>query len=70
MSKKKRNKSYKGSGAAVTRPKITRVQAVNRSRPHQWWVDNKRIAKPALIATGIGGLVVVVIIGIVGIFVG
>jgi hypothetical protein len=51
--KKKRNKSYTGADAAVTRPVITRISAVNRSRVGQWWFDNKRLAKPILITSGI-----------------
>ncbi len=69
MSKKKRNKPYKGSGAAVTRPTITRVQAVHRNRAHQWWLDNSRVVKPALIIGGIVAAIILVIIGIVSIFV-
>lgn len=51
--KKKRNKKYTGSGAATTRPKITRVQAVNRSKAGQWWVEHKRVAKPLSIAAAV-----------------
>ncbi len=49
--KKKRNKVYKGSIAE--RPTITRVAAVHRSRPHQWWVDHKRVVRPVLIGVGV-----------------
>lgn len=59
--KKKRNKTYSGSGASVTRPTITKVSAVNRGRIGQWWYDNKRIAKPALITSGVIALIVVII---------
>jgi hypothetical protein len=59
--KKKRNKTYSGSGASVTRPTITKVSAVNRGRVGQWWYDNKRIAKPALVASGVIALIVVII---------
>lgn len=55
--KKKRNKSYTGTDAAVTRPVVTKISAVNRSRLSQWWLDHKRIAKPIIIA----GIVVLVI---------
>lgn len=51
--KKKRNKAYTGKDAAITRPSVTRIQAVHRSKPAQWWLDNKRVAKPALIIAGI-----------------
>ena len=56
--KKKRNKKYSGSDAAVTRPSITRVEAVNRSKLGQWWYDHKRVAKPIIIA---GAVVLVVV---------
>lgn len=59
--KKKRDKAYKGSGAAVVRPSVTRVSAVHRNPPHQWWVDHKRIAKPVLIAVGVIAFVVILI---------
>lgn len=50
-SKKKRNKQYKGADAALTRPSVTKISAVNRSKIGQWWFEKKRIAKPILIAT-------------------
>lgn len=56
--KKKRNKSYTGADAAVTRPTITRIEAVNRNKVSQWWFEKKRIAKPALITSGVVILVV------------
>lgn len=51
--KKKRNKVYTGADAAVTRTTVTRISAVNRSKIGQWWFDNKRIARPVLIVSGI-----------------
>lgn len=63
--KKKRNKQYTGNDAALTRPTVTRVSAVERSRFGQWWFDNKRIAKPVLIATGVVLLLILVIVQIV-----
>ena len=63
--KKKRDKAYKGSGAAIVRPSVTRVSAVHRNRPHQWWVDHKRIAKPVLIAVGVVIFVVVLLFEII-----
>lgn len=51
--KKKRNKSYTGVDAKITRPSVTRVTAENRNRIQQWWLDNKRLAKPILIAAGV-----------------
>lgn len=56
--KKKRNKAYTGADAAVTRPTITRIEAVNRNKVSQWWFEKKRIAKPALIASGVIVLIV------------
>lgn len=51
--KKKRNKAYTGAGASVSRPVVTRVNAVKRNKLQQWWFDKKRVAKPALIATAV-----------------
>ena len=59
--KKKRSKKYSGSDAAMTRPSITRVEAVQRSKIGQWWHDHKRIAKPLLIA----GAVILVIVWLI-----
>lgn len=56
--KKKRNKVYKGSGASVTRPTITKVNAVKRNKLQQWWFDKKRILRPILIT---GGVIIVVV---------
>lgn len=66
--KKKRNKRYTGAGAAITRPSITRIEAVHRSKPHQWWVDNKRIAKPIAITGGIATAAGVIIYELVRLF--
>lgn len=52
-SKKKRNKPYRGPNAAMTRPSVTRITAANRSAIGQWWFDNKRLAKPILIAVAV-----------------
>ena len=51
--KKKRNKAYRGPDAAVARPVITKVTAVNRSWLGQWWYDHKRVARPVLIAVAV-----------------
>jgi hypothetical protein len=66
--KKKRDKAYKGADAAITRPSITRIEAVNRSQIGQWWFDHKKFAKPALIATGIIFVVIILIIEIIRLF--
>lgn len=51
--KKKRNKPYRGVDAAIDKPVITRIAAVNRNPVGQWWFDHKRIARPVLIVAGI-----------------
>lgn len=63
--KKKRNKVYRGVEAAIDRPVITRVTAVNRSKLGQWWFDHKRIARPVLIAVAIAGVLTWLIIELV-----
>ncbi len=63
--KKKRNKKYTGADAAVTRPVITRMEAVNRSRFGQWWFEKKRIVRPLLITTLVIGVVVWLLIELV-----
>lgn len=68
--KKKRTKKYSGSDAAISRPIVTRVSAVNRSKMGQWYFDRRRILKPVLIGVGILIAVVILIIGIVSIFSG
>lgn len=52
--KKKRNKVHRGADASVSRPVVTKISAANRNKVQQWWFDKKRIAKPALIAGGVG----------------
>ena len=63
--KKKRNKKYSGTDAAVTRPSITRVEAVNRNKLRQWWFDHKRIAKPVLITAVVIIIVVWLIVELI-----
>lgn len=63
--KKKRNKSYTGADAAITKPVITKISAVNRSKVGQWWFDNKKIAKPILIISGIVIFIVIIILQII-----
>jgi len=63
--KKKRNKKYSGVDAATTKPVITKISAVNRSKIGQWWFDHKKIAKPILITTGIIVFIVIVIVQII-----
>lgn len=68
--KKKRNKTYTGIDAAITKPVITKISAVNRSKPAQWWFDNKRIAKPVLITSGVVIFIIIIVIEIVRIATG
>jgi len=63
--KKKRNKTYTGVDAAVTKPIITKISAANRSKVGQWWFDNKRVAKPILIASGVIIFILLMVIEII-----
>jgi len=63
--RKKRNKAYTGADAAITRPVVTKISAVNRSKPGQWWFDHKRIAKPIIIASLVVIGIIVLIIQLV-----
>jgi hypothetical protein len=56
--KKKRNKQYTGVNASIKQPTITKVTAVKRNFVHQWWLEKKQFAKPALIAAGVVVIVV------------
>lgn len=67
--KKKRNKQYSGAGAATVRPTITRIDAVHRSKPQQWWHDNRRVVRPALIAGAVAIAVIVIITELVRLFI-
>jgi hypothetical protein len=63
--KKKRNKAYTGIDAAITRPIVTKISAVNRNPVSQWWFDHKRIARPVIIAVLIAAAVVILVIELV-----
>lgn len=63
--KKKRTKKYSGQDAALTKPSITRVTAVNRTKIGQYWFEHKRILKPVLIVTGIVVVIIILIIEII-----
>ncbi len=56
--KKKRNKVYRGRDARVVQPQVIRVEAANRNRLSQWWFENKKLAKPILIASAVVLIVV------------
>ncbi|MEO6109742.1 MAG: hypothetical protein ABIP50_01895 [Candidatus Saccharimonadales bacterium] len=60
--KKKRNKVYTGIDAAVQRPVVTKISAVNRNKAGQWWFDHKRIARPVIITIAIATAVILLII--------
>lgn len=64
-SKKKRNKVYKGADAAIKRPVITKVSAVNRSKLGQWWFERKKFAKPIIITTLVAIFIIIIIVQIV-----
>jgi hypothetical protein len=68
--KKKRNKVYTGTDAAITRPVITRISAVNRTRLGQWWFDHKNAAKPVLISSGVAIAIIVIVVELVHLFSG
>ena len=55
---KKRNKTYTGANAAKTQPSVTRVEAVNRSKPAQWWHENKKRTRSIAIFVGIVAVVI------------
>lgn len=63
--KKKRSKVYRGVDAAMDRPAVTRISAVNRSRIGQWWFDHKRIARPIIIGVAVITVVVILILELV-----
>ena len=56
--KKKRNKQYSGADAAMGRPSVTRISAVNRTKIGQWWFERKKIAKPIIIAAVVIAIIV------------
>ena len=60
--KKKRSKKYTGADAAMTRPSVTRVQAVSRSTLGQWWFDHKRVVKPIIIIFAVAVILIWIII--------
>ncbi|RWZ78200.1 MAG: hypothetical protein EOT05_00305 [Candidatus Microsaccharimonas sossegonensis] len=63
--KKKRNKAYTGVDAAITRPIVTKISAVNRNTVSQWWFDHKRIARPIIIAAIVVAIIIILIVQIV-----
>jgi hypothetical protein len=63
--KKKRNKQYTGSDAAIAKPSVTRVAAVHRNKPQQWWHDNKRLIRPLAIALLVIAVVAILVYEII-----
>jgi len=63
--KKKRNKTYTGADAAIIKPVITRIEAVQRSKIGQFWFERKKLIKPILITSGIIIAVIILILQIV-----
>jgi hypothetical protein len=63
--KKKRTKAYTGIDAAITRPIVTKISAINRNPVSQWWFDHKRIARPVIIAALIASGIIILIIELV-----
>lgn len=60
--KKKRNKQYRGTDAAMARPSVTRISAANRTKVGQWWFERKKVLKPVLIVVGVALIVTWLII--------
>lgn len=68
--KKKRNKPYSGSNAAVTRPVVQKISAVNRNKIQQWWFEKKRALKPILIASAVAIVVIWLLIELIRVILG
>ena len=66
--KKKRNKKYTGADASATRPTITRVQAVNRSKLGQWIFENQKMLKMIRNVLLIGLVIAIIVSGIISLF--
>jgi len=68
--KKKRNKKYQGADAKVTTPQVVRVSAEERSRFKEWWLTYGKLAKFIGAAVGVLLVVILLVIGLIGIFTG
>lgn len=66
--KKKRNKKYQGSDAKVTTPQVVRVSAEERSRFKEWWLTYGKLTKFITVAVGIIFAIILLIVGLIGIF--
>lgn len=49
----------------MTRPVVTRISAVNRSKPAQWWFEHKTALRPILITLAIALFIIVMIYEII-----
>ena len=65
--KKKRNKVYRGQGARVQQPTITRIQTVSRNPVSQWFYDRKKLLKPVAITLGIVAFIAFLVAGIISV---
>lgn len=63
--KKKRNKTYTGIDAAPSKATVTRIEAVSRNKVSQWWFDNKKIAKPVMIALAVVAFTIMIVAQII-----
>ncbi len=68
--KKKRNKKYQGADAKISTPQVVRVSAEERSRFREWWLTYGRLTKFVGAAVGIVLAVILLVIGLIGIFTG
>ena len=68
--KKKRNKKYQGADAKVTAPQVVRVSAEERSRFREWWLTYGKLTKFISTAAGILLVIILLVIGLIGIFTG
>ncbi len=66
--KKKRTKKYSGVDARVGSAVVTRVSAEERSRYKEWWLVYGQLTKFAGAVVGIIAVIVLLIIGIIGMF--
>lgn len=66
--KKKRNKKYQGADAKVQAPVVTRVSAEERSRFKEWWLQYKQLVRVLGIFVGILFVLILLIVGIIGLF--
>jgi hypothetical protein len=66
--KKKRNKKYQGADAKMTAPVIVRVEAEERSAFKEWWLTYGRLTKVVGVVVGAIIALIVIIIGLIGLF--